>query len=148
VASPGPDGGATPGRGAQDGRSLTLQTMNFTISRQDGYKVTLLTDWGKTPRPCLPASTLRTPPNCSNESPPVTDQPIVAQTKRIGIVPGQSFDIEKVAPAVKKGLEGAPAAAQQIQPGPRRESANPLWHYTWSDGLSTHPSPLARSYRP
>ena len=46
--------------------------------------------------------------------PHITDEPIIAQMKRIGIVPGQSFDIEKVAPAVKKGLEAAPAAAQQL----------------------------------
>ena len=34
--------------------------------------------------------------------------------KRIGIMQGQSFDIEKVSPAVKKGLESAPAAAHQL----------------------------------
>jgi hypothetical protein len=103
---------------------------------QDGYKVTLLTDWGKTPRPVEvkidPNVDMKTPPKVQVDTMPagkyfayaaellkanpphVTDQPIVAQMKRIGIVPGQSFDIEKVAPAVKKGLEGAPAAAQQL----------------------------------
>src|SRR5260370_3040731 len=34
--------------------------------------------------------------------------------KRIGIEPGKSFDIDKVDPAVKKGLEGAPEDAQQL----------------------------------
>jgi hypothetical protein len=34
--------------------------------------------------------------------------------RRIGIEPGNSFDIEKVAPAVKIGLEGAPEAAQKL----------------------------------
>jgi hypothetical protein len=47
-------------------------------------------------------------------SPHLTDEPIIAQMKRIGIVPGQSFDIEKVPPAVKKGLEGAPEAGQKL----------------------------------
>jgi hypothetical protein len=46
--------------------------------------------------------------------PHLTDQPIVAQLKRIGIVPGQSFDMEKLPPAVKKGLEGAPEAGQKL----------------------------------
>jgi hypothetical protein len=46
--------------------------------------------------------------------PHLTDEPIIAQMKRIGIEPGQSFDIEKVSPAVKKGLEGAPEAAQKL----------------------------------
>ena len=34
--------------------------------------------------------------------------------RRIGIVPGQSFDIEKLPPAVKKGLESAPETAQRL----------------------------------
>ena len=46
--------------------------------------------------------------------PHITDEPILAQMKRIGIEPGKSFDIEKVPPAVKKALEGAPEAAQKL----------------------------------
>jgi hypothetical protein len=34
--------------------------------------------------------------------------------QRIGIVPGQSFDIEKLSPAAKKGLEAAPETAQKL----------------------------------
>jgi hypothetical protein len=34
--------------------------------------------------------------------------------KRIGIEPGRSFYIDKVGPAVKKGLEGAPEEAQKL----------------------------------
>ena len=44
----------------------------------------------------------------------VTDEPIVARMKRIGIVPGQSFDFAKLDPAVKKGLESAPKDAQAL----------------------------------
>jgi hypothetical protein len=46
--------------------------------------------------------------------PHLTDEPIIAQMKRIGIEPGKSFDINKVDPVVKKALEGAPAAAQKL----------------------------------
>ena len=46
--------------------------------------------------------------------PHLTDEPILAQMKRIGIEPGKSFDIEKVSPAVKKALESAPEAAQKL----------------------------------
>ena len=46
--------------------------------------------------------------------PHLTDQPIIAQMKRIGIEPGKSFDITKLDPVVQKALEAAPAAAQQL----------------------------------
>jgi hypothetical protein len=46
--------------------------------------------------------------------PHLTDEPIIAQMRRIGIEPGNGFDIEKVSPAVKIGLEGAPEAAQKL----------------------------------
>jgi hypothetical protein len=37
--------------------------------------------------------------------PQFTDQPIIASMKRIGIEVGQSFDIDKVDPAVAKAIE-------------------------------------------
>jgi hypothetical protein len=46
--------------------------------------------------------------------PHLTDEPILAQMKRIGIEPGKSFDIDTVSPAVKKALEGAPEAGQRL----------------------------------
>ena len=46
--------------------------------------------------------------------PHITDEPIIARMKRIGIEPGKSFDIDKVDPAVKKALESAPEAAQKL----------------------------------
>jgi hypothetical protein len=103
---------------------------------QAGYKVTMLSDWGKPPRPIDvkidPGIDMKTPPKVQADTmaagkyfayaaellklqpPHLTDEPILAQMKRIGIEPGQSFDIEKVAPAVKKALEAAPAVAQRL----------------------------------
>src|SRR5262249_51190367 len=46
--------------------------------------------------------------------PHLTDEPILAQMKRIGIEPGKSFDIDTVSPAVKKALEAAPEAGQRL----------------------------------
>jgi len=43
--------------------------------------------------------------------PHVTDEPMLAQMRRIGIERGKSFDIDKVEPAIKAGLETAPEAA-------------------------------------
>ena len=48
------------------------------------------------------------------QPPHLTDQPIIAQMKRIGIEPGKSFDFDKLDPAVKKALESAPDDAQQL----------------------------------
>ena len=94
---------------------------------QAGFKVTLLSDWGKTPRPVEvkidPSIDMKTPPKVQVDTMPagkyfayaaellkvnpphITDEPIIAQMKRIGIEPGKSFDIEKVPPAVKKAIE-------------------------------------------
>jgi hypothetical protein len=40
--------------------------------------------------------------------PRLTDQPILAQMKRIGIERGKNFDISKLDPVVRKGVEAAP----------------------------------------
>jgi hypothetical protein len=96
---------------------------------QDGYKVTLLSQWGK--KPSTPKFTsdptvdMKTPPleqvnnmpaakyfgygaELMNRNPPhFTDWSQVARLKRIGIVPGKSFDLNKAPPAVKAGLERA-----------------------------------------
>ena len=103
---------------------------------QAGYKVTPLSQWGKPPVPVevkLDSSTdMKTPPKTQVDTmkggdffayaaellklqpPHITDQPIIAQMKRIGIEPGKSFDISKVDPAVKQALENAPAAGQSL----------------------------------
>jgi hypothetical protein len=46
--------------------------------------------------------------------PHITDEPIVAQIKRIGIEPGKSFDIDKLSPAVRRALESAPEAGRRL----------------------------------
>ena len=103
---------------------------------QAGFKVTLLSEWGKPPKPAEvkidPSIDMKTPPKIQVDTMPagkyfayaaellklqpphITDEPILAQMKRIGIEPGKSFDIEKVSPAVKKALESAPEAAQKL----------------------------------
>lgn len=103
---------------------------------QAGYKVTALSDWGKAPKPVEvkidPGIDMKTAPKVQVDTMPAgkyfayaaellklhpphsTDQPIIAQMKRIGIVPGESFDIDKLPPAVKKGLEAAPDAGQKL----------------------------------
>jgi hypothetical protein len=40
------------------------------------------------------------------QPPHITDQPIIARMKRIGIEPGKSFDLDNAGPVVKKALEG------------------------------------------
>ncbi len=103
---------------------------------QAGYKVTPLSQWGKTPEPVTvtidPTADMKTPPlmqvdtmtadkyfTCAAEllklhPPHITDQPIIAQMKRIGIEPGKSFDFSKLNPAVQSALTSAPADAQQL----------------------------------
>jgi hypothetical protein len=103
---------------------------------QAGYKVTPLSRWGKPPEPASvkidPTVDMKTPPMVQVDTmsaaayftyaaelltlhpPHLTDQPILAQMKRVGIEPGKSFDISKLDPTVKKGLEAAPTQAQQL----------------------------------
>lgn len=103
---------------------------------QAGYKVTPLSDWGKTPKPVEvkldPSIDMKTPPKAQIDTmkgadyfayaaellkvnpPHLTDQPIIAQMKRIGIEPGKSLDISKLDPVVKHALEDAPAVGQQL----------------------------------
>jgi hypothetical protein len=41
------------------------------------------------------------------------DAPMLAKLARIGVVPGQDFDVAKLDPAVARGLAGAPKPAQE-----------------------------------
>lgn len=106
---------------------------------QDGFKMTPLSQWGKpqvAPPVFVPDSTvdMKTPPlNQVNgmtgdkyfayaaelmklHKPHATDWSIVARMKRLGIVPGQSFDIGKADPVVRKALLEAPAEGlKQLQ---------------------------------
>ncbi|MCU1511921.1 MAG: hypothetical protein JWO34_1761, partial [Arthrobacter sp.] len=82
---------------------------------QEGFKITPLSEWRRTPTPVAvksdPSVDMKTPPKAQVDgmpageyfayaaellklhAPHITDQPIIAQLEKIGIVPGQSFDI-------------------------------------------------------
>jgi hypothetical protein len=103
---------------------------------QAGLKVTALSQWGKAAEPVKveidPTVDMKTPPKVQVDTMPadkyfayaaelmklhpphLTDQPIIAQMKRIGIEPGKSFDFTKLDPAVQSALMSAPEDAQQI----------------------------------
>ncbi|MFO1099420.1 MAG: DUF1254 domain-containing protein [Xanthobacteraceae bacterium] len=103
---------------------------------QAGFKVTLLSEWCRPPKPLEatidPNVDMTTPPKIQVDTMPadkffayaaeimkvnpphITDEPIVARMRRIGLTPGKSFDFAKLDPAVAKALEGAPAAAQEL----------------------------------
>jgi hypothetical protein len=103
---------------------------------QAGYKITPLSEWGSTPKPVQvkvdPSIDMKTPPKLQVDGmaadkyfayaaellklhpPHITDQPIVAQMKRIGIEPGKSFDFASLDPAVQKALDQAPADSQKL----------------------------------
>jgi hypothetical protein len=103
---------------------------------QAGYKVTPLSEWSKAPKLTKvkidPAVDMKTPPKIQVDTMPagryfayaaellklqpphITDEPIIARMKRIGIEPGKSFDLDKVDPTVKMALESAPEDAQKL----------------------------------
>jgi hypothetical protein len=69
------------------------------------------------------------------QPPHLTDQPVVALMRRIGIEPGKSFDIEKAEPAVKKALESVPEDAQRLMAWKLKTLA-PVVNF-WSMNTST-----------
>lgn len=104
---------------------------------QDGYKITPLSQWGKEPVPPAPFKAdpsvdMKTPPKLAVDKMPageffayaaellklhpphITDQPIVAQLKKLGFEVGKSFDLDKADPAVKTALASAPEDAQRL----------------------------------
>jgi hypothetical protein len=104
---------------------------------QDGYKITPLSQWGKEPAPPAPFKAdpsidMKTPPKLAVDKMPageffgyaaellklhpphITDQPIIAQLKKLGFEVGESFDLDKADPAVKAGLASAPEDAQKL----------------------------------
>lgn len=104
---------------------------------QAGFKVTPLSVWGKGPAPKInqvldPAVDVKTPPKLQVDTmegeaffayaaellklhpPHLTDQPIIAQMKRIGIEPGKSLDVAALGPQVREALKAAPEAGQRL----------------------------------
>jgi len=103
---------------------------------QAGLKIAPLSQWGKTPAAMEakidPSVDMTTPPKTQVDTMPagkyfayaaqllkvnpphLTDQPIVARMKQIGIEPGKDFDIDKLDPAVQRGLASAPEDAQKL----------------------------------
>jgi hypothetical protein len=93
---------------------------------QDGYKITLLSEWGKPPKPAAvkidPSVDVKTPPldqvnhmpalnyfkYCAElmklHPPHATDWSTIARLKRIGLEPGK-FDAAKLDPAIRSALE-------------------------------------------
>jgi hypothetical protein len=103
---------------------------------QSELKVTPLSRWGKAPQPVTvtidPTVDMKTPPKAQVDGMPaakyfayaaellklhpphLTDQPIIAQMKRIGIEPGKSFEFDKLDPAVQTALTSVPEDAQKL----------------------------------
>jgi len=103
---------------------------------QAGCRVTPLSEWGKTPKPVEatidPTVDMKTPPKIQVDTLPagkyfayaaellkvhpahITDEPIIARMKSIGIEPGKSFDISTLDGAIKKVLESVPEDAQKL----------------------------------
>jgi len=103
---------------------------------QAGLKITPLSQWGKPAEAPVgrvdPAVDMNTPPKVAvdrmgaaeffalaaeilkSQPPHITDQPILARMRRIGIEPGKSFDTGKVDPAIKSALESAPEEGQKL----------------------------------
>ena len=113
------------------GRTQTNGTKDYEAVHkvQAGYTITPLSQFGKAPEPVTatidPTVDMNTPPMTQVNTmaaggyfayaaellkvnpPHITDQPIVARMRRIGIEPGKSFDLGKADATVKRGLERA-----------------------------------------
>jgi hypothetical protein len=103
---------------------------------QAGYTVTPLSRLGKSPEPVSvnidPVVDMKTPPKIQVDSMSaanyfayaaellkvhpahITDQPILAQMKRIGIEPGKSFNMDALDPEIKTALQSVPEDAQAL----------------------------------
>ncbi len=103
---------------------------------QAGYRITPLSRWGKPAEPAMgtvdPAVDMKTSPKVQVDTmsadkffayaaevmklqrPHLTDQPIVALMRQIGLEPGKPFDLAKADPAVKQALQSAPEDGQKL----------------------------------
>jgi hypothetical protein len=103
---------------------------------QAGYRVTPISQWGKA---LVPAAVkidstvdMKTPPKTQVDTmaadkyfsygaellklhpPHLTDEPIVARMRRIGIEPGQSFDFSRLDPALRGAFASVPEEARRL----------------------------------
>jgi hypothetical protein len=100
---------------------------------QGGYKITPLSQNYLPPAVTIdPSVDMKTPPKVQVDTMPaekyfayaaellkvnpphITDQPLIAQLKKIGFEPGKSFELDKANPTVHKALESAREDAQQL----------------------------------
>jgi hypothetical protein len=103
---------------------------------QAGYKVSPLSRFGKPAEPVTvkidSSVDMKTPPKIQVDTMPadkyfsyaaellktipphITDEPIIARMKKIGIEPGKSFDFSKLDPAIQKALASVPEEAQAL----------------------------------
>ncbi|WP_035829980.1 DUF1254 domain-containing protein [Kaistia adipata] len=103
---------------------------------QAGYKIVPLSEWGKNAKPPAakidPSIDMKTPPKTIVDTMPadtyfakaaellklhpphITDQPMIADLAKIGIVPGRDFDFAKQPPEVRAGLKDAAVDAQKL----------------------------------
>jgi hypothetical protein len=103
---------------------------------QAGFKITPLSQRSKPAQTPVgrvdPSIDMKTPPKVAvdtmpaskffalaaeilkSQPPHITDQPILARMRRIGIEPGKSFDMSKTDPVVKQALSKVPSDAQAL----------------------------------
>jgi hypothetical protein len=103
---------------------------------QAGYQITPLSRWGKPAEKVVgkvdPKVDMKTPPKIlvdtmSGEKyftyaaellkvnpPHLTDQPILAQLKRLGLEPGKSLNFAALDPLVQRAMQAAPETGQQL----------------------------------
>ncbi len=120
------------------GRTKTDGPPDYEAVRkiQAGFTITLLSEWGKSSKPpelkIDPSVDMKTPPReqvdtmpvgryfayaaelMGQQPPHITDQPILAQMKKLGIEPGKPFDISKVDPIIARALDRVPVDGQKL----------------------------------
>ena len=144
VTPPGWNGDTPPGMTRIDaptpyvwiiGRTKTDGPQDYDAVHkiQAGYKITPLSQNYLPPTVTIdPSVDMKTPPKVQVDTMPagkffayaaellkvnpphITDRPIIAQLKKIGIEPSKSFDMDKAEPAIRNALVKAPEEGQQL----------------------------------